>query len=142
MSTQTLKELEKLYSKQELLDLVATRRAEQDAREHAEHRNHLRNEAIKEIKAHLAQAERSLRAAGDIGSTYGISFEFVGPKNDTDQFRPNWQSSACYVSDGWYSEGDFGYGYQQRNVSTVEGEPIEVLDSSNTYNWQSSSADC
>jgi len=141
MNKQLISELGKLYSDAELLELVSQRRAEQAANEQAERiRRH--KEAINEIKAHLAQAERSLRVAGELGEIHGISFEFVSPKNHTEYFRPNWQSSACYASDGWYTEGDFGYGYEKRSVSTVEGEPIESLDSSNTYNWESSSVYC
>ena len=140
MTTQTLKELEKLYTKEELLDLISSRRAENAAVEE-QARATARATAVESIKELLRTAERSLRQAGELGTEHGIYFEFVGPKNDTDYFYPNWQSSACYVSDGWYSEGDFGYGYQKRNVSTVEGEPVEALDSSD-YRWQSSSNDC
>ena len=140
MSAQTLKELSKLYTQDELIDLINVRRAEKEAEAEASRASQHKH-AIEQVKEHLRQAEYHLRAAGDLGSTHGIYFEFVGPKNDTEYFHPNWQSSACYVSDGWYSEGDFGYGYQKRNVSTVEGEPVETLDSSDSR-WQSSSNDC
>ena len=134
MNKQTIAELNKLYTQDELIELISIRRAEKEAEAEAARASQYK-QAIEQVKKHLRQAEYHLRAAGDLGSTHGIYFEFVGPKNDTEYFRPNWQSSACYVSDGWYSEGDFGYGYQKRNVSTVEGEPVEDY-------WQASSNSC
>ena len=140
MSTQTLKELEKLYSKQELLDLVTTRRADVLEAERLK-RNEARNSAIEEIKGFLQTAEKALRDAGELADQYGIDFTFADPKNHTCDFRAGWQSSSCYVSEGWYAAETFG---DTPTRSVVDGQIVDSVDeySYRTRNWQSSSADC
>ena len=140
MSTQTLKELEKLYSKQELLDLIATRRADVLEAERQK-RNEARNNAVEEIKGFLQTAEMALRDAAELADQYGIDFTFADPKNHTCDFRAGWQSSSCYASDGWYAAETFG---DTPARSVVDGQPVDsVVDYGyRSRSWQSSSADC
>jgi len=143
MTTQTLKELEKLYTREELLDLINSRRAEKQAAERLA-RNEARNNAIERIKALLQTAEKALRDAGDLGDRYTIDFTFADPKNYSCNFHAGWQSSLCYVSDGWYAAEFLG---KTQIRSTVDGQTVESVmdedDSYNSYNhWMPSSTDC
>lgn len=121
MSTYISKELEKLYTQDELIDLINVRRAEKQAAERLA-RNEARNNAIEQIKALLQTAEKALRDAGDLGDRYTIDFTFADPKNCSCNFHAGWQSSLCYVSDGWYAAEYLG---ETQTRSTVDGQTVE-----------------
>lgn len=62
----------------------------------------LNYEHIQKINGLLSTARAALKKAGEIGDQYGIEFTFNTPKGHVEAFRPGWQSSACYSSDGWF----------------------------------------
>lgn len=84
---------------------AVTEREQREAAERAAKQAH-----IMRINELLETAKRSLQEAAAIGNRENIEFTFITPKGENENFRPGWQHSACYASDGWYYHDNDDYG--------------------------------